>query len=275
MRAMMSHPARQTFLQSIAEIRAGSPLLWRWALAFLGLFAVLYAGTLIDGRLFNGVSVWEKPAKFFLSLSLHMATLAFGLSLLPESQRQAPVIRVAIVVFLAAASFEMAYITARAGRGEASHFNESSVFTTVMYGLMGLGAVMLAGVTGLLGWRILKHAPPSPLVYATGVGFILSGLLTVVFGGYLSQNGGHWVGGDQTDATGLPFFHWSTTGGDLRIPHFFALHIMQVLPLLGFLTRHLPMPRAKPILWLGATAWLVLTTAVFVQALMGRPLIGT
>lgn len=69
---------------------AGSPLLRRTALAFLAFFILLYAGTFIDGRLINGVSVWEKPAKFFLSLSLHLATLSWGLFLLPAAERQTP-----------------------------------------------------------------------------------------------------------------------------------------------------------------------------------------
>ncbi|HTN95735.1 MAG TPA: hypothetical protein VL101_02060, partial [Nordella sp.] len=93
---------------------AGSPLLWRAALAFLALFVLLYAGTFIDGRLFNGVSVWEKPAKFFLSLSLQMGTLAWGLALLPEHKRQAPAIRIASLITLAAAIGEVIYITFRA-----------------------------------------------------------------------------------------------------------------------------------------------------------------
>src|SRR5215510_4452590 len=92
------------------DARAGSPLLWKWALVFFALFAVTYAGTFIDSRLLNGVSVWEKPAKFFLSLSLQMATLAWGLSLLPASERHAAAIRTASVAFLTAASFEVFYI---------------------------------------------------------------------------------------------------------------------------------------------------------------------
>src|SRR5262245_30153905 len=58
--------ARPGIMQLAHDTRAGSPLLWKWALAFFGLFALTYAGTFVDHRLLNGVSVWEKPAKFFL-----------------------------------------------------------------------------------------------------------------------------------------------------------------------------------------------------------------
>jgi hypothetical protein len=253
---------------------AGSPLLWRSALVFLAFFVFLYAGTFIDDRLFNGVSVWEKPAKFFLSLSLQMATLAFGLSLLPANERQAPAVRIASVIFLAAAIGEMIYIAFRAARGEASHFNETTTVAALLYVLMGLGAVTLAATTSFLGWRILRKAPFSPLSFATGLGFILAGLLAIIFGGYMSGQGSHWVGGDLTDATGLPFFHWSTTGGDLRVAHFFGLHIMQALPVLGFLFRDASSLQARGLIWLGAILWTGLTFATFFQALAGRPFIA-
>ncbi|MGH8432619.1 MAG: hypothetical protein ACREUF_19695, partial [Solimonas sp.] len=76
--------------QLLRQAPSGSPLLWRSALVFIFFFVILYAGTFIDSRLFNGVSVWEKPAKFFLSLGLHMATLSWGLALLPANDRHSP-----------------------------------------------------------------------------------------------------------------------------------------------------------------------------------------
>lgn len=252
---------------------AGSPLLWRAALAFLALFVLLYAGTFIDDRLFNGVSVWEKPAKFFLSLSLQMATLAWGLALLPTAERQAPAIRIASLITLAAAVGEVIYITFRAARGEASHFNETTTLAALLYMLMGVGAVTLTATTSFVGWRILRQAPPSSLAFATGLGFMLAGLLATLSGSYMGQHGGHGVGGDLSDATGLPFFHWSTTGGDLRVAHFFALHIMQALPVLGFLFRDFSPLQARILISLGAVLWTGLTILTFFQALAGKPFI--
>lgn len=267
--------ATSNVLPRITRIgRAGSPLLWRTALAFLALFIFLYAGTFLDGRLINGVSVWEKPAKFFLSLSLQMATLAWGLALLPERERQAFGIRTASLIIVAIAIGELIYITFRAARGEASHFNETTMVASIFYGLMGLGAVTLAGLTSFLGWRILKKAPSSALAFATGLGFVLAGLLALMTGGYVGSQGGHWVGGDLTDATGLPFLHWSTTGGDLRVAHFFGLHIMQALPVLGFLFRDVSRWQARSLIVMGALLWIALTVLTFFQAIAGKPFLA-
>ena len=83
-----------------------SPLLTRTAIAFAFLFLAVYTLTFFDARLLYGVSLWEKPSKFFLSLTIHMATLAWGISLLPAEQRRSRGIRIASIIFVAAAVFE-------------------------------------------------------------------------------------------------------------------------------------------------------------------------
>jgi hypothetical protein len=249
------------------RLDADSPLLVRTALVFFLLFGLTYALTGIDPRLVNGVSGWEKPAKFFLSLALHIATLAWGLSLLDETNRRSRFVRYSSNTFLAAAVFELAYLSFQAARGEASHFNVSTPFTSIMYTLMGIGAVTLTIVTALLGWRILR-VRKDVMGFATGWGFILAAISTTVVAGYLSSMGSHWIGGDQTDATGLPFFHWSTTGGDLRVAHFFSLHIMQALPLIAWFFHD------KRVVAFAGFAGVLAVALLAVQALMGIPLLA-
>jgi hypothetical protein len=88
----------------------------------------------------------------------------------------------------------------------------------------------------------------------------------------MSVQNGHWVGGLRTDANGLPFSGWSTTGGDLRVPHFFGLHTAQVIAAVGWLGRKLPTSRGNRIVTAATVIWTVLTVTVLVQALWGRPL---
>lgn len=242
-----------------------SPILTRTAIAFTLLFLAVYALTFFDARLLYGVSLWEKPSKFFLSLAIHMATLAWGISLLPVEAQRSRSIRIATYIFVAAAVFELAYMMYQAALGEASHFNRTTSFNTTMYNLMGLGALSLTVVTAYLGWRI-RRAGITPMHFAAGWSFIVSAVVTTAVAGFLASGTSHWIGGDQTDATGLPFFHWSTTGGDLRVAHFAALHIMQAVPLIAWFWPDKRIVRAALIAGVGVVGGLS------AQALMGVPL---
>ena len=70
------------------------------------------------------------------------------------------------------------------------------------------------------------------------------------------------------------FFGWSTTGGDLRVPHFFATHAMQALPLAGWLADRVWPARARALVWLAAPAYSAVVIATFVQARAGIPFLG-
>ena len=243
-----------------------SPLLTRTAIAFTFLFLAVYALTFFDVRLLYGVSVWEKPSKIFLSLAIHMATLAWGISLLPAEQQRSRGIRIASLAFLAAAVFEMAFMTYQSSLGEASHFNRSTPFHEMMYGLMGLGALTLTVTTAYLGWRI-RQVGTTPVHFAAGWSFMVSAVATTAVAGFLASGNSHWIGGDQTDATGLPFFRWSTTGGDLRPAHFVALHLMQVVPLIAWFWPD------KRIATAALIAGMAIVGGLTTQALMGVPLL--
>ncbi len=96
-------------------------------------------------------------------------------------------------------------------------------------------------------------------------------MLTLAIGGYLGSQTSHWIGGDLTDATGMPLTGWSTTGGDLRPAHFLATHMMQVLPVVGLLADRVRAPATM--LWLAAAIYVAVIAAVATQALMGLPLL--
>ncbi len=246
------------------DMRETAPVFYGIAVGFIIAFAVCSALGLVDARLINGVGVWEKPAKFFLSLSVHAATLGWGITLLTQSQAGSKGIRRATLAFAVAAIGEMLWITLQGARGAASHFNQTDPLAMALYPVMGIGAVTLTIATVFIGWRIFKSAG-NAIQYATGIGFILSGILTTIVAGYMASGTGHSVGGDLSDATGLAFFHWSTTGGDLRVSHFAALHIAQALPFLAWVWPD------RRIVTLGAIASAIVVAALFIQAQAGIP----
>ncbi|KQW30949.1 hypothetical protein ASE36_01235 [Rhizobium sp. Root274] len=232
----------------------------------------------IDDRLLNGISVWIKPLKFQLSLAVMMATLLWLLPLIDERALASRGLWLAAFTAAMTAMGEIAYITLQAARGRASHFNDSTPIEATMYSIMGIAAALLVLSALVIGVYILTR--PSPLAPAGlrlggGWGLILGAILTLITAFALGSGQiggpGHWVGGIRTDVGGLPLFGWSRTGGDLRVPHFFATHIMQALPILGFvLDRFLP-GQARLGIAAGAVASIAVVAATFVQAVRAVP----
>ncbi|MGE0311983.1 MAG: hypothetical protein AB7P21_10240 [Lautropia sp.] len=262
----------------VRDARARAPVLWTSGVVALAVSLPLLVLAWFDPRVLNGVSVWIKPWKFHVSVGVHLLTLALAAAMLPETARNRLRLRGVAIVAVSCALGELAYITVRAGLGLHSHFDIGSTFSSVMYGLMGLGAVGLTACAGLLGWWISReHAFAHGAVVQRGVawGLMLGALLGTLAGGYLSAQGGHWVGGTPSDAGGSWLFHWSRDGGDLRVAHFFGLHAMQVLPLAAWaFARTWRPPVAMRALTAFSAGYVLLVVATFVQALAGRPFPG-
>lgn len=267
-----SHPATRPgfgntrLSRFLADSFEGSRFLSLNAVLMLAGFALAMVLMTIDSRTLIGANVWHKPAKFFFSLSMQMATVAWALSLVPESVRRQRSVQWASVAMATASWLELAYIVYRASRGEASHFNITSVFAQVAYTLMGIGAFVITASAGWVGVVIWRNREGKLWREAAAIGLVLGAALGTFAGFYLgSRETGHWVGGEMTDLNGLRLFLWSTTGGDLRIAHFVGLHAMQLVPFAALSGR-------RSVVWAMAAAVTLATAAVFLQALMGIPL---
>jgi hypothetical protein len=248
--------------QFFRDARRGSGRLWTSSWIMLVLCALCISFALVDDRMINGVNIWEKPAKFFLSLGTLGLTVAWTLSLVPVVMRG---VHSATLLLLTASWFELVYIVVRAIRGEASHFNVGTPLDAALYGMMGVGALSISAATAFVGFRVWQNRKSGLWREAAGIGLLLGSVLATVTAGYMSSGTGHWVGGDLTDATGLPFFHWSTTGGDLRVAHFIGLHAMQFVPFAALSGK-------RSIVFATALVVSALTVATFIQAWMGVPL---
>ncbi|MDE2385176.1 MAG: hypothetical protein KGO53_11210 [Alphaproteobacteria bacterium] len=248
-----------------SDIQSGSAVLWRSLLAMLLGLIICGALMLVDARQFNGVDVWDKPAKFFLALIVQMATVSWALAQLPPGERATPGISRAVWAMTAAAWAELLYICFRAARAEASHFNASSIFAQAAYGIMGLGAVTLTLSALFIGIRLWQRRGRGLMTEAAGVGLIIGMVLGTLAGAYVSAQTSHWVGGEMSDAHGLGFFSWSGTGGDLRVAHFIGLHAAQAVPFAA-------LSGSRPVVYLVALACIALTAFTFAEAVMGIPL---
>lgn len=220
----------------------------------LALVPPLVVAALVDDRTLDGANIWIKPIKFAVSLAIYTATLAVMTPLAGSAFARSRARDWLVRTVVAAGAFEMFWIILQAARGTRSHFNEASPFEQAMYGLMGLFAVAL--VLAPLGLALkARRLPAGGLRSGLGAAILLNLLLGGGFGVWISTGTSHFIGGDGTDASGLPFLGWSTTGGDLRIAHFVGLHALQAMLVVGLLTAAWRTRAATVAVWLAAAAW--------------------
>lgn len=241
----------------------------------------------LDDRMLRGVNIWSKPVKFALSFGIHLATLLWLASLLTHEAQHYFSTRLALIAASMASVTEVFYVALQSARGRASHFNFETPFDSFMYyGVMGGSALVIVMATFALGLSVLRNPKPSlttGLRLGASWGAIFCAVATLIVAGALASGrfsgAGPWIGTIRTDAGGLPIVGWSTSVGDLRVPHFFATHLIQVLPLTGWLadqlaskTRFSLNPRWVVVVVL--MLFLLLVSGLFIQALGGQPFFG-
>src|SRR3954447_4334992 len=222
------------------------PLLANAAL-MLVLVLVSAVGLLVDDRLLVGESVWLKPLKFGLGMGLYALTLAWLLGQLNRGRRLGWWLG---TVFAVAGVLDVGAVAYAAAHGTFSHFNQNTdpvarvVQTVFSVGIMPLLLTTLVIAVLLLFQRIGDRALTSAL--RAGLGLALASMVVALWlstssgptartvtdanGHKVSLIGAHGIGDPDGDA--MPITHWSTTGGDLRVPHLVGLHAIQVLLLL-------------------------------------------
>lgn len=209
--------------------------------AAMAAMAVIFGvGIVVDDRVVAGAPVWSKPFKFSVSFVAYCPSLAWALSLLTRGRR---VGWWAGTVVSAACLVEMAIITGQAARGRRSHFNRETPFDEALFNAMAVTVVilwlgMLVIAVLLLRTRITDRATAWALrsgiflaLAGAAVGFLMSQPAPGQRRGVSKVVGAHSVGVPDGGPS-MPLTGWSTTGGDLRIPHFFGMHALQLLPLL-------------------------------------------
>ncbi|WP_433263915.1 hypothetical protein ACQPZF_33575 [Actinosynnema sp. CS-041913] len=226
------------------------PTLWISGV-MAALTLVTLGGLLFDGRVLQGAPLWLKPFKFAVSLAVYSATLSWMLSLPHKGKRWTSGLATLIAAILFA---DVALVAIQAARGTFSHYNTNddtwNQVVQFMFGtsipLMFLANVVLAVI---LSFQKLAAGNDRSTMWAvrTGLYLAIAGMAAgylMVFqidkhvettdaaGRAVELRGGHSVGVPE-GGDGLPVTAWSTTGGDLRIPHFVGMHGLQVMVLLA------------------------------------------
>ena len=261
-------------------------------LAMAAVLALALAGLVIDPRVITGAPAWLKPAKFAISIAIYSFTLVWLLTFVQGHRRA-----VALVSWVTAIAMiiEIALIAGAAAVGTTSHFNVSSPLHIAIWSTMA-SAIVATWVVNLVVALLLLRQPMADRAFAwslrlgvlisaagMGVAFFMTSptaeqLTAARAGAGMTISGAHAVG-VADGGPGLPVVGWSTVGGDLRAPHFFGLHGLQLLPLLGialvrFGPRWLrPGDRLALVVTagLGYLGFVALTTW---QALRGQPLLA-
>ena len=222
------------------------PLVANAALMFT-LALVSAVGLLIDDRLLLNESVWLKPLKFGFAMGVYALTLAWLLGELTKGRRLGWWLG---TIFAIAGVLDVGAVAYAAANGTFSHFNQNTdpvartVQTVFSFGIMPLMLTTLVIAVLLLFQRIGDRTLTRAL--RAGLGLALASMVVALWlstssggaprtetdanGHEVSMIGAHGIG--DPDGNGMPITHWSTTGGDLRVPHFIGMHAIQVLLLI-------------------------------------------
>lgn len=238
----------------------------------VALVVVALVGLSTDHRHILGINPWIKPLKFDISVIVYMVTVAGVLSGLHGWRRSRAFIGWGIGI---AMIVEDVIISMQSLRGVRSHMNIATAFDATAFSIMG---IFIAFNTLLITWLLLlacfsKTEWPRPIAWGVRLGLLA--LVTGSLEGVLMvAHGAHTIGAPD-GSPGLFFVNWSRQYGDLRVAHFFAIHALQAMPLLGWLLTRTTMPQRTQLILVvtGFIAYMAATGALFQQAMAARPLI--
>ena len=265
-------------LFDLPRLKNTKSLFWLAVISVIGVL-VLVPFWILDTRELLGVSVWEKPIKFFISSAIFSFTYSWLSSFITKGARWVKLAGLFITISL---TVELVLISAMAILGTTSHFNVSSPTAIVIWSLMATFISIVLFSTIFISLMILFQKQQEfnlKLALALGsintaVGMGLAYLMTwptaAQLASYQGIAGAHAVGVSD-GGPGLPFLGWSTVAGDLRVGHFFGLHSIQVAAILLAVSLLLPIAFRIPLIVVGNITWLGFVGLVTWQSLRAEP----
>jgi len=243
------------------------------ACAFISaaIFVALLGPFWVEDRIIDGHNVWLKPQKFAISLFIHFMTIAIAVQLLTREVRAHKIMSISVALAMCAHVFEFVWVIIQAGRSRRSHFNYDTILESLMYAGMGLAVMFLVLIAFVAGWKVWRTVEnKSGLAWGFSIGLMGGTLVTLVLAGYMSMSGWRQVGVHPIGGAEVPYFGWSRVVGDFRPSHFVSLHMMQSLPVVGWLSDRQNWNGKKVVLG-AAIVQTLIAIALFIQAYHGKP----
>jgi hypothetical protein len=248
--------------QFITELKFRNEPLFYFGMICLALAIIFILFTTTTSVKIAGVNAWFKPFKFALSIALYSLTMAWYAYYLPSFNIK--LFNWTVIILL---GFEVIYISIQAARGQLSHFNLSTPFYSMLYGLMALAATAVTLYTAYIAILFFRNEFPNlPVYYLWSIRIAL--ILFVIFsleGFVMGSRLSHTIGGED-GGRGLPIVNWSKEFGVPRIAHFIGMHALQVLPMLSFYL----LKNTKSTIAAGIV-YGILALVTLLQALNGKP----
>ena len=192
---------------------------------------------LVSGDSWSGDVSFRKPTTFGLSFGVTLATTAWFLTFFAKNRVLG---WIAMNLLTVTISYEVFAVTLQRWRGVPSHFNNATPFDTVIFALMGTVVALIGvAIVGLTVWSFFPMRATPGLAWAIRLGMLLL-LVAQYFGTQIIANGTTLL------AEGSPGpFNIFGEAGVMKLPHFFAMHAVQVLPILAWLLGFTRWPQGR------------------------------
>jgi len=248
-----------------AELKKRNATLYYFGwLMFTG-FLVCFIANYFDKTIILGISAWIKPMKFYVSIGITAWTMSW-LAYYPGNQKKVRVYSWAVVVTM---TIEMMIISFQSVRGQQSHFNVSTPFNGILFTIMGISITIFTfWTTYICILFFLQKEFTISKTYLLSIKFGLILFILFALEGWVMVGNLSHTKGAADGSPGLPFVNWSKEYGDLHVSHFFGMHALQILPLIGY---YFARKNIQVILF--AIIYFLFVTILLAEAIYGLPFI--
>lgn len=245
------------------ELKSRNNLLYINGFVNLLLALIMLILIFIDDRQILGINAWIKPLKFFLSIAILSWSMGWILWYLDARK----IVKVYSYILVITMFVEMAAICLQSFRGTTSHFNISNGFNGIVFGIMGIGILTFTIATAVICFLYFRQgtfnlSPEMLWSFRLGLLFFL---IFSIEGWVMISLMRHTIGLED-GGEGLPLLNWSVNAGDLRVAHFFGMHSLQLIPLVGYF-----ISSGKRQVFLFSGLYFLWVSVLFIQAIKGIP----